>query len=147
VTLSPAGLRRLEALEVLATTPEPRWAVFLPIRVQSRANDHRSNHWGRRAKTSSEHSDAAMLALSRLKATLRKQLDKTGLVVRVVRIAPRELDSHDNLGMSLKAITDGVARALGVDDRDPRVRFEPDPERGAPKTWGVRIEFYEGPTT
>lgn len=87
-----------------------------------------------------------MMALSRQKTFLRKLL-ASSLVVRIVRIAPRELDSHDNLGMSLKAITDGVARSLGVDDRDPRVHFVPDAERGAPKTWGVRIEFYEGPTT
>lgn len=145
MSLSPAGHRRLEALQILATTPEPRWSVFLPIRVNSRANDHRSNHWGPRAATSAAHSGAAAMSLSRQKTFLRKLLARS-IVVRVVRIAPRELDNHDNLGMALKAITDGVARALSIDDRDARVRFVPDAERGAPKTWGVRIEFYEGPT-
>jgi hypothetical protein len=142
VTLSAVAHRRLEALKVLAVT-EPRWSVFLPIRVQSRANDHRSNHWGHRARTSAAQGGAAGVALSGQRAFLRKLLAKS-LIVRIVRIAPRQLDSHDNLGMSLKAITDGVARALGVDDRDERVHFEPDAERGEPKTWGVRIEFYEG---
>jgi hypothetical protein len=35
-------------------------------------------------------------------------------VVRVVRVAPRELDSHDNIAHALKACTDGVADFLGV---------------------------------
>lgn len=141
MTLSDAGMRRLEAMEILATTPEPRWSVFLPIRTASRANQH--VHWRETAKTAKAHRAAAQLVLSGQKSFLRKLLAES-LVVRVVRVAPRELDGHDNLGMSLKAITDGVADVLGINDRDPRVRFVPDAEQS--KTVGVRIEFYEGPT-
>lgn len=141
MTLSPFAMRRLEALEILATS-EPRWSVFLPIRTSSRANDHHS-HWRSTAKTTKRDRTGAHLVLSGHKAFLQKLLAKS-IVVRVVRIAPRELDSHDNLGMSLKSVTDGVADALGVNDRDPRVRFVPDAERApTANTWGVRIEFYE----
>ena len=140
MSLSEQARRRLEALELLATD-EPVLTVALPFKVLSRANDHTSNHWGARSKTSKAHRQGATLALSGYRRQLRGMLDRTGLVVRVVRIAPRELDSHDNLGMSLKAITDGVADALAVNDRDDRVAFVPDGERGP---WGARLEFYRG---
>lgn len=140
MSLSEQARRRLEALELLSTD-EPRLTVALPFKVLSRANDHTSNHWSSRAKTSKAHRQGATLALSAYRRQLRAMLDSTGLVVRVVRIAPRELDSHDNLGMALKAITDGVADALAVNDRDQRVAFVPDAERGP---WGARVEFYEG---
>lgn len=138
MTLSTTALRLLEALEVLATSPKPALAVALPFRVESRANDHRSNHWGARAKTSGKQRAGAQLVLSAHRRRLASMLAR-GLVVRVVRVGPRALDSHDNIGMALKAITDGVADALEVNDRDPRVTFVPDGEVGP---WGARIEFY-----
>lgn len=139
MTLSATALRRLEAYEVLATS-QPVLSVALPFRVGSRANDHTSNHWRARAETSKTQRNGTRLVLSARKAQLRALLAQ-GLVVRVIRIAPRELDSHDNLGMSLKAITDGVADFLDVNDRDERVSFVPDAEVGP---WGARVEFYEG---
>lgn len=140
MTLSAAGLRRLEALEVLATSSMPVLTVSLPFATKSRANDNTSNHWGPRAKASKAHRTGAYIVLSSKRSALIKLLDRGGLVVRVVRIAPKALDGHDNLGMALKAITDGIADVLQVNDRDPRVEFVPDAESGA---HGVRVEFYE----
>lgn len=45
------------------------------------------------------------------------------LAVLLVRQAPRALDS-DNLASALKAHRDGIADALGIDDRSPRVQWE-----------------------
>ncbi len=140
MTLSTAATRRLAALELLAVE-KPFLEVTLPFRLESRANDHRSNHWGGRSKTSKAQRMGAQLALTSHKTSLRRVLRLRGLVVRVVRIGPRELDSHDNIGMSCKAITDGAADALGVNDRNASVTFVPDGEVGP---WGARIEFYEG---
>lgn len=139
MTLSSTGLRRLEALELLSTE-KPILAVSLPFRVESRANDHRSNHWGARAETTKKQRTGTHLALSSHRGHLQGLLNTCGLVVRVVRIGPTALDSHDNLPSSLKAITDGVADLLGVNDRDDSVTFIPDAELGA---WGARVEFYE----
>ena len=139
MTLSATGMRRLEALELLAIS-EPLLQVALPFRVESRANNHESNHWGARAKTSKAQRQGSRLALSSHRVHLQRLLSVGGLVVRVVRIGPTALDSHDNLGMALKAITDGVADLLDVDDRDDSVTFVPDAEFGA---WGARVEFYE----
>ena len=139
MTLSITATRRLKALQLLATE-KPFLEVALPFRLESRANDHRSNHWGARAKTSKAQRGGAHLVLIGRRARLRKMLDSPGLVVRVVRIGPKELDSHDNLGSATKDVVDGVADLLGVNDRDPRVIFQPDAEKGP---WGARVEFYE----
>lgn len=58
--------------------------------------------------------------------------------VHLTRIAPRVLDD-DNLRGALKATRDEVAVALGVDDRDPMVRWEYSQERGRPRDYSVRI--------
>jgi hypothetical protein len=141
MSLSDSKMRLLRALEVLCDR-SPAAVVELPMRIDSRANRHVSNHWGPRHETSRKQRTAAFVkcrTTPRLTAWAQRELDGGGVVVRVVRISPRELDSHDNLGMALKACTDGVADYLGVNDRDPRVVFVPDQERGAV---GVRIEFY-----
>jgi hypothetical protein len=141
VTLSDIGHRRLEALEVLATDDRPVVVATLPLRIDSRANDHRSNHWGPRAERTKKHRTGAFMVLARHRTALRRLLASRGAVVRVVRCAPTELDGHDNLGMSLKAVSDGVADVFGVNDRDERLHLVPDSEAGP---WGVRIEVYEG---
>lgn len=50
--------------------------------------------------------------------------------ITLTRIAPRLLDD-DNLAYAFKAVRDGVADALGVNDRDPRVSWSYSQERGA----------------
>lgn len=64
-------------------------------------------------------------------------------VVRMVRIGPGELDD-DNLTAAFKAVRDGCAMALGVNDRDPKVRYVVDQERGP---YGVRLELYASSVT
>jgi len=61
------------------------------------------------------------------------------LVVRLVRRAPRRLDG-DNLAGALKSVRDGVADALGVDDRNPRVRWVVDQETA--RASDVLVEVY-----
>lgn len=46
------------------------------------------------------------------------------LMVRVTRVSPRELDSHDNLRGALKHVVDGVASRLKIDDASPLVAWE-----------------------
>lgn len=61
------------------------------------------------------------------------------LRVRMVRVAPRPLDD-DNLRAAFKAVRDGIAEALGVDDgpREGRVAWEYGQELG---TAGWRVEL------
>ena len=66
------------------------------------------------------------------------------LVVTITRIAPRELDD-DNLAGSAKHVRDGIADALGIDDRDSRVRWRYEQAKGIGHSRGmyscaVRVE-------
>lgn len=99
----------------------------LPLRTVSEANAR--GHWSARAKRAKAQRDATRLLCPRW----------TGgplLVVRLTRVGPRELDS-DNLTGSLKAVRDGLASWLRLDDATPLVRWEYGQERGEP---GVRVE-------
>jgi len=65
------------------------------------------------------------------------------VVVRLERVAPRALDD-DNLRGALKAVRDAVAEALGIDDADPRVRWQyGQAVDGRPRFQAVRIQIAE----
>lgn len=65
-------------------------------------------------------------------------------VVHLCRVSPRALDD-DNLGGALKAVRDGIARAIGINDRSPLVRYVPSLQRGAPGEHLLRVELYVEP--
>lgn len=138
--ISDALRTRLDALEAIADA-ECAARLRMPLRVESRGNARW--HWGTGAAHSKHHRQAAQLVCARLRPALRRWVAKGELVVRIVRIAPRGLDSHDNLGTALKPVIDGVADALGLrDDADERVHFVPDAARGGVREHAVEIEFY-----
>lgn len=60
------------------------------------------------------------------------------VVVTLTRIAPGTLDD-DNLRPAMKAVRDGVADALGVDDRDPAVHWQYAQHRGGRGQWAVVV--------
>lgn len=64
-------------------------------------------------------------------------------VVRITRVAPSNGLDFDGLAAACKAVVDGIADWLGVDDRDPRVKWEYDQRRG--KTYAVEIEIRRQP--
>lgn len=87
-----------------------RRTVELPLRIQSVANLR--EHWTQRAKRTKAHRNAAM-AVPKVEIPC---------VVTLTRMGPRKLDS-DNLVGGFKALRDGIADRLGVDDADPRVKW------------------------
>ncbi len=115
---------------------ELAWAT-LPLRIDSVANLR--EHWRKRAARTTEQRSFTRATL--IPALNYSQLNAAEpMTVTMTRIAPRELDD-DNLAAALKAVRDGVADALGLaSDRDPLVKWEYKQERGAPKTYGVRVE-------
>lgn len=112
-------------------------AILDGLRVRNESNE-RSHHMVRakRAKT------ARALARMRLAGPVLEQRRAGALalplVVTLTRIGPRMMDD-DGAIASLKACRDGVADALGIDDRDPRVQWRYGQERGKPRQYGVRI--------
>ena len=65
-------------------------------------------------------------------------------VVVLTRIAPRPLDS-DNLESACKAVRDGIAEGLGIDDRSPLVRYVTNQEQGGVRVHRVRCELFIQP--
>lgn len=61
-----------------------------------------------------------------------------GLVVCLHRAAPSDGLDDDNLRAALKAVRDGIADAMGIDDRDKRVRWAYAQSRG-PYSVSVRV--------
>lgn len=133
--LTPYLAAHLAALERIRDQA-PLLAVSLPLVTVSEANAHA--HWRQRAGRAKAQRAAVGLVLASSKASLRRWLAGRDLVVRLVRVAPRLLDS-DNAAGSTKHVRDSVAEVLGVDDRSPRVVWVTDQRKG--KT-GVEIEVY-----
>lgn len=107
--------------------------LTLPIRTVSTLNAR--EHWSKRARRAAEHR-----ALARMLLTAPWRAARLTLPVRVTltRVAPRALDG-DNAQGALKSVRDGIADALGVDDRTPLVTWAYDQRRGKPRECGVDI--------
>lgn len=61
------------------------------------------------------------------------------VVVTLTRVGVRDLDG-DNLQGAFKAVRDQVATWLGLDDADPRIRWEYDQRRGKVCAVEIRVE-------
>jgi hypothetical protein len=120
--------------------------VTLPLRTVSEANQR--GHWSKGAKRAKEQRSVVALALGpHLRKVVAAHLGiapalRYGLAVTLTRIGPRRLDG-DNLQRALKAVRDGVADALGVDDGDERIewRYEQLYAGEGPKGYGVQIRI------
>lgn len=140
--ISPKLARVGDAIE-FARTATAQVVRVLQLTLSSRANGSQSASrqgcWAR-AKTYRAQRTVARAVLTG--AGVGDALGRWGwacLVVRLVRVSPGELDD-DNAVAAAKNVRDGVADALGVDDRDPRVVWLPvDQEIGRPC---VKVELY-----
>lgn len=105
--------------------------ITLPIKTVSEANkaEHWSMRW-RRRKAQRRNTHWALKQFTR---------PEPPLTIKLVRISPRMLDSHDNLAMSMKAIVDGICDWLGIDDGDDRLAFKYDQARGKVREQAVRV--------
>lgn len=99
--------------------------LVLPLRTRSVANLR--EHWAARARrVKRERSLVAML----WPAPWRRRKWRFPLEVLLVRQAPSNGLDDDNLRSATKGVRDEIARQLGVDDRDARVRWEYSQARG-----------------
>ena len=110
--------------------------VMLPVRAPSTPNLR--EHWaGRAGRAKEQRGVARMMVGSRFHT--RDGLSFP-MVVTLTRLSPRTLDG-DNLQGALKAVRDGVADALGVDDRASCVTWRYAQEKAPAKKCGVRVEL------
>ncbi len=110
--------------------------VTLPIRAESVANLREG--WAARHKRAKAHRHTAW---AMLRAEAPACAIDGRIAVTITRIAPRPLDSHDNLRTSTKAAVDGIADWLKLKDNDERIDWAYAQERGAPKHYAVRVEI------
>lgn len=122
-------------LSLQGRQPLARWTA--EMRMPSLANSR--GHWRAHATLRATQRGLAK-ELTEQCCIARYNALERGLVVAMVRISPKFLDS-DNVTGATKCVRDGIAEALGIDDRDPRVLWLPtQQEKGAKQ--GCRAEFY-----
>lgn len=111
------------------------WDILtLTMRLKIISEANARNHWAVRAGRAKEAREAVYRRLC-------KECVPAGpWIVTLTRVAPRELDG-DNLQAAFKAARDGVADALGIDDRNPRATWLYKQEHAPPKEYSVRIRI------
>ena len=110
-------------------------AIDIPGMRLLSENEVRRLYWRRRAESSKRE---RWLVRALLHGE-RGSPPKPPLVIVITRCSPGKLDS-DNLAGACKALRDGVADWLGVDDGSDELTWRYSQERGA---WGVRIQVEE----
>jgi hypothetical protein len=68
---------------------------------------------------------------------------KLPCVVRLTRIGPQRLDD-DNLSGAFKSCRDQIAKEIGVDDGDDRIKFEYAQIAVGRREYAVKVELYCG---
>lgn len=118
----------------------PVYEVLVPLRTGRGGNDRM--HWSSTMAKRRLQREAVEWALPvwRVAPAVKALKAKRRVIVRLTRISPSVTPiDPDNLVASMKATIDGVAARLGVDDGDPRLRFECERAKGP---WGVRVALY-----
>jgi len=91
--------------------------VDIPVRIISEANSRQ--HWRKAAARKQLHRQTARLVLQQY---ARPMGESELFTIMLTRVAPRKLDD-DNLSSGFKAVRDGVADWLGIDDGSPRIHW------------------------
>ena len=109
----------------------------LPLRLVSTLNVQ--EHWAKRAKRTKLHRQAGRLGMLPFLGLVMRPSASHPMRVTLTRVAPRRLDS-DNLSASCKALRDGIADALRVDDGSPWVQWCYGQREGKPKEYAVTVD-------
>lgn len=112
------------------------WSLALPLVVVSEANQR--EHWRKKARRTAAQRKQVRQTWQAAYGARRPAVP---CVVRLTRIGGRLLDEDDNLNGAFKGVRDEIADILGVNDRDPRVRWRYAQEPGPAA--GIRIEIEE----
>ena len=109
-----------------------------PLVTKSEPNER--GHWGKRHGRSANQRDVLSWELLAVQAAMR--LLGLPVTVKLTRINGKELDD-DNLRGAMKAVRDEIAKSLGVNDRDPAVKwlYAQEPTNERKQRQRVRIEI------
>lgn len=108
--------------------------ILIPMKLESTAN--KRWHWAVKSKHNAEQRAQGKWAVS---SNYNKIRNEPPFKVKITRIGKRMMDD-DNLAISAKALRDGIAEALGVDDGDKKlIAWKYDQKIG--KEYGVEVEI------
>jgi len=107
----------------------------IPMKTVSESNQR--EHWRKRARRAKQQRGAAFLIVSASGGAYKCMRFPR---LTITRVAPRRLDD-DNLRGALKAVRDGIADALSVNDGDPSILWEYRQRRGGRHEYAVEIEI------
>lgn len=99
----------------------------LPIKLVSLVNVR--EHWRVRSLRAKSQRGMAYLVCPKVQLPC---------IVTITRIAPRPLDSDNNV-ISAKHARDGIADRLGVNDNDPRIEWRYKQGKGKPRVYEVFV--------
>lgn len=105
----------------------------LPIKAVSVTNLRL--HWAVKAKLAKAHRNAARSGL----ASIAPIPPSPPMALVLTRVGPRTLDS-DNLASSLKAVRDGIADWLGIDDGHPGLEWQYAQRKAGNGNYAVEVE-------
>jgi len=114
--------------------------ILLAIRTESEANLRENWHVKAKRVRMQRQITRVMVGQHWKNWEWQADLPNTTHVITLTRVAPRPLDT-DNLARSFKAIRDGIADALGIDDGSKRLTWNYAQEKGPPKQYAVRIKI------
>ena len=100
-------------------------SVRVPIKTIPEGNV-RDGHWRKRhTRRKGQRVDTRLVvgAAIRRKWKVSEIAKAERITVFLTRRAPGTLDAHDGLPASLKAVVDGIADSLGLDDADYRIAW------------------------
>lgn len=111
-----------------------RLEILVPIQVVSEMNQH--EHWAvrHRRNTAQQQSFAAYWM-----AFARGIRIEPPCVIKLTRIGLNRMDDG-NLGAAFKHVQDAIAKSIGIDDGDPRLRWEYYQITGSDEH-AVKVEF------
>ncbi len=127
----------------------PKVAIVFTAPVHIIPETNQREHWGDKAKRVKAHRAAGKLltTLALRKVTPTPLMTVAGFLpvdvtlTRIIGPRGRPLDAGDNRPTAFKAVRDGIAEALGVNDGDEtRVRWAYSPEERGPQ-WAIRIRI------
>jgi hypothetical protein len=108
---------------------------YVPAKLVSEANQR--EHWAIRQKR--KKLQQRTVALTWIHEGLGHSFFFP-MTVTLTRIGPRKLDA-DNLAGSMKHVQDQIARELGIDDGDSRIRWVYEQRKGLPKEYALEVRL------
>jgi crossover junction endodeoxyribonuclease RusA len=105
----------------------------MPLKIVSEANCR--DHWRVKAKRVKAHRTTTQ---TMLRSAYGAPSWAGPLVITLTRIGPRDLDTDNCIG-GFKAMRDGIADWLGINDGDKAATWNYEQERGKPNQYAARV--------